>query len=256
MKFLFGTVALAGMASAAAVTSCNANNCLRAVRASAFTTRSGTADCAAYQTTYTTPLATVTVAGAVASSPPAVTPAAKPTKPAYASSCADDAAYRSACSCVGQTSTLIVAATSTVTVTTAAGPAACTTFALKAVGGNYPGTYVVQYSDSPNFHLSGPDPVTAAHFEYRNGGRFYSPGTSFLLGAIYDSSFAGLKLDTAESLVADGYGLLTCTIAAGSGALSCPGTYFYTLTSDLIFTSGTADYQGLTEFSLVAVPVC
>jgi len=72
-----------------AAAGCNEDNCLRAIIASAFPTRSGVADCSAYlRTTYETgPLPTVTVSST--------------TIPAYASACSPTSRYTSACACVG-----------------------------------------------------------------------------------------------------------------------------------------------------------
>lgn len=71
---------------------CNHDNCLRAVIASAFPTRLGSADCASYfRTTVVTNSAAQTVI---------------PTRiPAYASACSGAARYSSACSCIGATHT-------------------------------------------------------------------------------------------------------------------------------------------------------
>jgi hypothetical protein len=70
---------------------CNHDNCLRAVIASAFTTRSGSADCASYFRTTDSAAQTII-----------------PTSiPAYASACSGSVRYSSACSCVGAKPTTI-----------------------------------------------------------------------------------------------------------------------------------------------------
>ncbi|KAF3162809.1 hypothetical protein EYR41_008635 [Orbilia oligospora] len=88
-----------------ALAGCAADNCLRAVRASAFPTRSGTADCSSFfsatvrQRTSTTTIntggTTITTAGAYleTSNPTAI--------PSYASACSGSARYSSACACIG-----------------------------------------------------------------------------------------------------------------------------------------------------------
>ncbi|MCJ1245925.1 hypothetical protein MMC30_003129 [Trapelia coarctata] len=103
---------------------CNADNCLRAVRATAFPTRQGFLDCLVYQQTTITPAITtetVTLTNTVA--PPAITFAKvkrdaeplmgravgadgattnSPTAiPTYASACSGAKRYSSACSCYG-----------------------------------------------------------------------------------------------------------------------------------------------------------
>uniref|UniRef100_L2FI74 Uncharacterized protein n=1 Tax=Colletotrichum fructicola (strain Nara gc5) TaxID=1213859 RepID=L2FI74_COLFN len=131
MQF-FNTIALASglisavnaiAAPAANPTKCNADNCLRDVRASAFPTRSGIADCQDFQT---------------------ITQVAKraaPTIPAYASGCSNSARYASACSCAGVTaSTKTVTSTVTSTSTPAA---ACPT-----------GTYAIQQQGSADGNMN------------------------------------------------------------------------------------------------------
>ncbi|KAE9370085.1 hypothetical protein N431DRAFT_484404 [Stipitochalara longipes BDJ] len=81
----------AHLAAAAATPACAADNCLRAVRASAFPTRLGTADCSSYFLT--------TVTGGSTVAPSAI--------PTYASACSGSARYSSACSCVGVTASTI-----------------------------------------------------------------------------------------------------------------------------------------------------
>ncbi|MCJ1400014.1 hypothetical protein MMC11_003217 [Xylographa trunciseda] len=124
---------LAAAAAAATTTSaCNADNCLRAVRASSFPTRAGAADCSSYfEATVTPATSTITTTATVTSfankrrrglnAEPAlearqvtVVPSAIPT---YASACSGSARYSSACSCIGVTATTSTAATPLTTVT-------------------------------------------------------------------------------------------------------------------------------------------
>jgi len=95
------------------VASCNHDNCLRAVIASAFPTRSGSADCASYfLTTVETNIAGQTVE---------VIP---PTNiPAYATACSGSVRYSSACSCVGATP--VITAIPAPSPTCAAGTLSC-----------------------------------------------------------------------------------------------------------------------------------
>lgn len=80
-----------------ALANCNHDNCLRAVIASAFTTRSGSADCTSYfQTTVETNSIGQTVS--------VITPTNIPT---YASACSGSVRYSSACSCVGASNVVI-----------------------------------------------------------------------------------------------------------------------------------------------------
>ncbi|KAE9566697.1 hypothetical protein CGMCC3_g17159 [Colletotrichum fructicola] len=160
MQF-FNTIALASglisavnaiAAPAANPTKCNADNCLRDVRASAFPTRSGIADCQAFQTVTSTVVTTTTVAAAAAPKVKRavvnpnikITQVAKraaPTIPAYASGCSNSARYASACSCAGVTaSTKTVTSTVTSTSTPAA---ACPT-----------GTYAIQQQGSADGNMN------------------------------------------------------------------------------------------------------
>ncbi|EFQ33862.1 hypothetical protein CGRA01v4_10757 [Colletotrichum graminicola] len=162
MQF-FNTVALASSlisavnaiaAPAPSPTKCNADNCLRQVRASAFPTRSGTADCQAFQTVTSTVVTTTTVAAAAAAAGKVkravvdpnimITQLAKraaPAIPTYASGCSNSAQYASACSCAGVTaSTKTVTSTVTSTSTPAA---ACPT-----------GTYAIQQQGSADGNMN------------------------------------------------------------------------------------------------------
>ncbi|KAK2012830.1 hypothetical protein LZ32DRAFT_647589 [Colletotrichum eremochloae] len=126
-------------------TKCKADNCLRQVRASAFPTRSGTADCRAFQTVTSTVFTTTTVDAPTAAAKvkrAVVDPnniaiitthlakRAAPTIPAYASGCSNSAQYASACSCAG-----VTASTKTVT-STVTSTAACptSTYAIQQQG--------------------------------------------------------------------------------------------------------------------------
>ncbi|MCJ1412899.1 hypothetical protein MMC19_006999 [Ptychographa xylographoides] len=136
---------------------CNADNCLRAIRASAFPTRSGTADCSSYfLTTVTTAETTVTQTVTVTGTPTEIDSVVATTTvdvtattvveetativdvetitlpadlskrqatetpsniPTYASACSGSVRYSSACSCIGVTASTTTVAASTVTVT-------------------------------------------------------------------------------------------------------------------------------------------
>ncbi|KAK6337684.1 hypothetical protein TWF730_003076 [Orbilia blumenaviensis] len=78
---------------------CNANNCLRAVRATAFPTRPGTADCSSYFST-TVVQHIKTVDWTRTTSYATIIPT---DIPAYASACDGSVKYSSACSCIGAT---------------------------------------------------------------------------------------------------------------------------------------------------------
>ncbi|KAK2051049.1 hypothetical protein LY76DRAFT_677647 [Colletotrichum caudatum] len=147
MQF-FNTIALASAligavnATPPSPNKCNADNCLRQVRASAFPTRSGTADCQAFQTVTSTVLTTTTVDAPTAAAKvkrasvnsnrmtTQLTKSAAPTIPAYASGCSNSAQYASACSCAG-----VTASTKTVT-STVTSTAACptSTYAIQQQG--------------------------------------------------------------------------------------------------------------------------
>ncbi|EPS39087.1 hypothetical protein H072_7116 [Dactylellina haptotyla CBS 200.50] len=148
--------------SLAAAAGCNKDNCLRAVIASAFTTRDGVADCHAYLVTTVTPAVSV-VTSTVTSGVSSVTESynnlrrrrlreraavlagrAAPTIPAYASACSGAVRYSSACSCVGVTSTVVMAPTPVITVTETAS-ALPTLLAT-----NYPGTSIVCAGEAVN----------------------------------------------------------------------------------------------------------
>jgi len=126
----------------ATTTACVADNCLRAIRASAFPTRLGTADCSSYfittvtpatYTTTVTPTNTVTVFNnkrrrAAGAAPEPTLEARQVTVvpsaiPAYASPCSGSVRYSSACSCIGVTATTTTAPTPTYTATAVAATA-------------------------------------------------------------------------------------------------------------------------------------
>ncbi|KAK6540660.1 hypothetical protein TWF694_008053 [Orbilia ellipsospora] len=129
---------IAAIASTAAA-SCLADNCLRAIRASAFPTRPGTLDCISYfnrtvtantlltvtQTVHASTTATANITITITIDPPTLTinekrdATASPTDiPAYASPCSGLSRYSSACSCIGITPvTRIVTPSTVVTVT-------------------------------------------------------------------------------------------------------------------------------------------
>jgi len=137
---------------------CNHDNCLRAVIASAFPTRSGSADCASYFEATVTPAPVTVSQTSIVSvtysvpSPPAkkrrdVAPAIMARQvtvtpssiPAYASACSGSLRYSSACSCVGATHTTTTAATPTSTTTVTSTVTICA---------NPLPTFILQITDS------------------------------------------------------------------------------------------------------------
>ncbi|KAF4847470.1 hypothetical protein CGCSCA4_v005628 [Colletotrichum siamense] len=145
MKFL-AIASLTVAASAAVVENkfCNADNCLRAVRATRFGTATMVlrmAECSSYLAVTETPqpsttfvtetsLETITLNATRTIFDRAVGTPASTTKniPAYATACKNDAAYRSACSCFGATGVTttapipIITSTISVVATTTVGP--------------------------------------------------------------------------------------------------------------------------------------
>ncbi|KAK6512291.1 hypothetical protein TWF481_001181 [Arthrobotrys musiformis] len=122
-----------GAATVAAQTllKCNADNCLRAIRASAFPGRSGSADCISFLQNYVTSTVTTTEITTISDTTSVTTTVTIPVEapppdckckrqapapeiPAYASNCGGFSRYYSACACVGATTT---AAPTTTTVT-------------------------------------------------------------------------------------------------------------------------------------------
>ncbi|KAL3303778.1 hypothetical protein RB213_001151 [Colletotrichum asianum] len=139
-------------APAANPTKCNADNCLRDVRASAFPTRSGIADCQAFQTVTSTVVTTTTVAAAAAPKVkravvdpniriPQVAKRAAPTIPAYAPGCSNSAQYALTCSCAGVTTST---KTVTSTVSSTSTPAAA----------RPTGTYAIQQQGSADGNMN------------------------------------------------------------------------------------------------------
>ncbi|KAK6530570.1 hypothetical protein TWF281_007413 [Arthrobotrys megalospora] len=118
----FHFLALLGVASvnAQSMSKCAADNCLRAIRASAFPNRSPTADCRSffrnYVTVTVTATATLTQTDSTTTTTTIFNPAGNlpakrqaggppPGMPAYASPCSGVARYSSACACIGVTET-------------------------------------------------------------------------------------------------------------------------------------------------------
>ncbi|RFU27980.1 hypothetical protein B7463_g8365, partial [Scytalidium lignicola] len=79
----------------AATAVCNADNCLRAIRASAFPSVPGTADCSAYFVATATPDVSTTTSTVVVTV----------SIPTYASACSGFDRYSSACACIGVSGT-------------------------------------------------------------------------------------------------------------------------------------------------------
>ncbi|KAK2028156.1 hypothetical protein LX32DRAFT_683398 [Colletotrichum zoysiae] len=178
---LIGAVNAIAAPASSPSTKCNADNCLRQVRASAFPTRSGTADCRAFQTVTSTVVTTTTVAAAAAKVKRAVvdpnniaiitTQLAKraaPTIPAYASGCSNSAQYASACSCAG-----VTASTKTVTSTV--------TSTSKPAGPCPTGTYAIQQQGSADSNMNYGVLVQD----------FFTPDTSFMISLIQAVDLAG-----------------------------------------------------------------
>ncbi|RVD84624.1 uncharacterized protein DFL_006363 [Arthrobotrys flagrans] len=106
MRFTSALVLAAALYSAdIAFAGCAADNCLRAVRASVFPTRSGTADCSSFfsATVQQKPsTAIVSTDGTTITTTAVYLETASPTAiPSYASACSGAARYSSACSCIG-----------------------------------------------------------------------------------------------------------------------------------------------------------
>jgi len=177
-----------------AAAACNHNNCLRAVIASAFPTRSGSADCSSYfkTTVETGPIPTKTVI---------------PTSiPRYASACSGSVGYSSACSCVGAT-----AATITVPATIS----------------SYP--FLACYTDSPTRLLNGlPSPGYIARTPMSNEiCAAYCQSNNFLyFGTEYsDQCFCGNALED-QSVNKPAPAASCSTTCAGTPTETCGGTWF------------------------------
>ncbi|KAF3914730.1 hypothetical protein AA313_de0208687 [Arthrobotrys entomopaga] len=175
MKFSIASLlcGTATLAAAAATMKCNANNCLRAVRASAFPDRPGSDDCSSYfratYTSYITATATASATVTETISTLTIVPTAAIEKrqalfiptaiPAYASACTDAVRYESACSCIGLTrttvTTQVVVATVTVTQTHTATTVATTSVAqfIMSIVSNAPtqGPYIKTFLDASNY---------------------------------------------------------------------------------------------------------
>ncbi|EPE25686.1 hypothetical protein GLAREA_01598 [Glarea lozoyensis ATCC 20868] len=128
MQFLLPvTLSLAGIAIA---TSCNADNCARAVTGTAkgaAQVASAKADCAAFLATTVTPSATTVFITTTITPAPTVIAKRAATVPVYASACSGTVRYSSACSCFGVVPSTFTAPTPTVTsiVTATATPPTC-----------------------------------------------------------------------------------------------------------------------------------
>ncbi|EPS44181.1 hypothetical protein H072_1808 [Dactylellina haptotyla CBS 200.50] len=175
MRFPIDVLLLVGAAAAAATANCNADNCLRAIRATAFPTRPGTADCSSYFRATVTP-ATVTITEittlSISFTETLLTKTViRPSEdsntltlekrqatvipssiPAYASPCSGAVRYESACSCIGVTRTTITVATPSTTITQTSTTSVTTTTEayiatatarsfLMQVQDHYPGAY-------------------------------------------------------------------------------------------------------------------
>ncbi|EPS35297.1 hypothetical protein H072_11346 [Dactylellina haptotyla CBS 200.50] len=206
MRFLSSILLFSAASAASAATTlmkCNADNCLRAIRASAFPTRLGTADCSSYFLATVTPdTSTVTVTSTLSltetlytfvvptlTPPPDTITGTEVAKravtvvpssiPSYASACSGAVRYESACSCIGVTRTTVTAAAPLTTVTEV--PKITTTlviptatvapFILKMIDGasnSNRGPYVA-YSNEENFeHATFTSSKTAAQQFYFN----------------------------------------------------------------------------------------
>ncbi|MCJ1401214.1 Mucin-5B [Xylographa trunciseda] len=243
LTLLFLTAALA--ASAAVLEgrdNCVANNCLRAVRATASQSR-GYSDCSTYLVTTVTPTVltitsttdtitiptstvTITSYSIIGSSPPhkdkrrpepapvALEPAATlaardpaPTVPAYASACSAPGAYSSACSCLGllpRTSTLTVPPSTTTTVVGYTTTASATVTATTTVGACSP---------TSNYGLI-----------YGSGDVAPPPGTSSS-GSSFPSTAQGCCAACfgTEGCILYEYTDGTCSLSSASGPVVTPG---------------------------------
>ncbi|KAK6342945.1 hypothetical protein TWF718_008323 [Orbilia javanica] len=146
-------ILLAGAASAAVVSSlkCNANNCLRAVRATApvFSTRKQSEDCSLFLKSYHPTVTAKTVHTPASTTTTTIqthggfdlelcTPLPSvPSMPTYATPCSGASAFSSACACIGiteaspPTAVTITIATATATTTTAIATIKASEFHLK-----------------------------------------------------------------------------------------------------------------------------
>ncbi|KAH8817347.1 hypothetical protein F5884DRAFT_779127 [Xylogone sp. PMI_703] len=91
MKVLALLVAAVSAVSATATPGCNADNCLRGIRASAFPSVPGTQDCSAYFVSTSTPALSTTTSTVLVTV----------SIPTYASACSGYERYSSACACLG-----------------------------------------------------------------------------------------------------------------------------------------------------------
>jgi len=224
MRILYPSLIFASSLLEVVAADCNANNCLRAVKAGAFPTRKTIEDCSSFMAITVTP-ATFTITSTIATTfttlaePPTETlkrrnynphPAREvievrqvtvsPTAvPAYASACTGIVKYSSACSCIGVTQYTVTAATPVTTVTTSV-----TTTATVTPTGACPDSsfrFVIldettglygslnsntAVSDSDFLDFSATDPQSASPFSFDSDCRIdFGPGNG--LSAVIDN---------------------------------------------------------------------
>lgn len=219
-----------GAANIAATTTllkCNADNCFRAIRASAFPDRPGTADCISFfqnyvtstvtatefttisdTTTVTTTVTTPVTAPAVPGDCKCKRDASVPPIPTYASACSGLVRYSSACACIGVTATApptttTVTSTSTVLISADA-TATDTAFVMQLVDGR-PGYYVTKKGNFAYVDADlSPDPPVQ-WFLQQDGTLRFDGGLPF--------GFGGVDI-IAIAVVDIGQPLYTCQIDA------------------------------------------
>ncbi|KAK6343498.1 hypothetical protein TWF730_011088 [Orbilia blumenaviensis] len=259
LLLLLSTATTTVTAASTTLRKCAADNCLRAIRASAFPDRPGTADCSSYFQTTVTPPSTYTTIQIVTPTiltsyeqtttvpiPIATTDASIETPqtfipsniPTYASACSGSIRYSSACSCIGMTAkktTLPAPTTTTLTVTdtasqtsktTVAGTATVTSFLIAMPdifeGGPYVKATPWEYDGES--YITGfltSDPLQATHFYLGPDGRLKSNGGEVGI-------YTGLEYPSKVyfDLSADIYGPMYCAIDDETKALACRSEFY------------------------------
>lgn len=194
-QLFYTFVALLSTAVDTVSANCNADNCLRQVRASAFPTRPTTRDCSAFQ---------ITTVGIVPS----------PSVPAYASNC-NSARYSSACSCIGIVATTVPQPVYAIEVL----------FNREVTGKYYlipQRTFDPQNTLSTSYFIASTDAAAAQGFYY-DAPSGYLTTTDRNQPVLYDNfAYPGIR----SFVVAQESGLrLSCPLSSdGSKILQCIGT--------------------------------
>lgn len=271
MRYTSAVILLAAAsATAQTLSRCLADNCLRALRASAFQTRRGTVDCSSFFFATLTP-ATLTITETITSSvttsitvqttdttvlslPPNVAKrqvtVTASSIPAYASPCSGVARYISACSCLGVTrkTTTVLAPSTTITSTSTKSftstsvshtTATSNKFILQAQDG-FPGAYIgpqVQ-DDGTNVVASfTSDPASAVRFTLKPNGNLESTyGIAKTIN--YEGSPSYIYLNV-------GNDPLVCMIQGADNHLTCLSneySKFGSINDNTNFVMGRSDY--------------